>query len=264
MKGLLHRLAERAAGSGVQVRSDARLPYGWEGLEWRADPEPGPSVLPHEEASDHDESFGAAPDTGTARERPGRERVRNVHARRESERSVEPFEAGKEMDAPAEPERTMQRDATPFARRFAQGNELRGARGSAQAFERARIDVPPPMLPPQALRATPRGARVTPLAPSDTPSPAASTREPRPAAPRPTPGARVPREAADASSMPGAARLAPRAPVSATPSEEATEVHIHIGRIEVSAVQEAPRVRTKPAKSRAQSLDAYLAERSRR
>jgi hypothetical protein len=47
-------------------------------------------------------------------------------------------------------------------------------------------------------------------------------------------------------------------------ADEATEVHIHIGRIDVTAVREAPRVRaTSSAKSPTLSLDAYLAGRGR-
>jgi hypothetical protein len=46
--------------------------------------------------------------------------------------------------------------------------------------------------------------------------------------------------------------------------DEATEVHIHIGRIDVTAMHEAPKVRAKPGvKSTAVSLDAYLAARSK-
>ena len=46
--------------------------------------------------------------------------------------------------------------------------------------------------------------------------------------------------------------------------DDSTEVHIHIGRIEVTAVQEAPAPRTQPRKRPAPtSLEAYLAGRSR-
>ena len=64
---------------------------------------------------------------------------------------------------------------------------------------------------------------------------------------------------------PVAAELAARAAASAVPGrDEGTEVHIHIGRIEVTAVREAaaPRAR-RPAAQAPTSLDAYLAARSR-
>jgi hypothetical protein len=48
-------------------------------------------------------------------------------------------------------------------------------------------------------------------------------------------------------------------------ADEPTEVHIHIGRIEVTAVHEAPAPRTLPSRKQApMSLDAYLAARSKR
>jgi hypothetical protein len=48
-------------------------------------------------------------------------------------------------------------------------------------------------------------------------------------------------------------------------SEETTEVHVTIGRIEVTAVQEAPRPRREPARSRKpKSLEEYLAGRQGR
>jgi len=59
-----------------------------------------------------------------------------------------------------------------------------------------------------------------------------------------------------------AARLAAAAP--ARDAAEATEVHIHIGRIDVTALREAAPARRRPAPApAATSLDAYLAKRSR-
>ena len=46
-------------------------------------------------------------------------------------------------------------------------------------------------------------------------------------------------------------------------SEETTEVHVNIGRIEVTAVQEAPPPRRPaPRTAKAMSLDEYLARRA--
>lgn len=54
-------------------------------------------------------------------------------------------------------------------------------------------------------------------------------------------------------------------PTTAQESEnEPTEVHIHIGRIEVTAVHEAAPQRSKPkARQAAMSLESYLAERGK-
>jgi len=62
-----------------------------------------------------------------------------------------------------------------------------------------------------------------------------------------------------------AAARGPLGPDAGTPAaDEPAEVHIHIGRIEVTAVPEAPPPRRRPAKKQApMSLDAYLAARSR-
>jgi hypothetical protein len=47
-------------------------------------------------------------------------------------------------------------------------------------------------------------------------------------------------------------------------SEQATEVHVHIGRIDVTAVHDAAQPRRKsPAKAQPTSLDAYFAKRGR-
>jgi len=49
-----------------------------------------------------------------------------------------------------------------------------------------------------------------------------------------------------------------------TPTSEPTEVHVHIGRIEVTAVAEATPARSKPRTGKApMSLDEYLAQRER-
>jgi hypothetical protein len=59
---------------------------------------------------------------------------------------------------------------------------------------------------------------------------------------------------------PGAA--AARTGASASAADDVTEVHVTIGRIELTAVQEAPRARPAPARTRKpQSLEEYLARR---
>jgi hypothetical protein len=59
-----------------------------------------------------------------------------------------------------------------------------------------------------------------------------------------------------------AASTPSRAAAARPPIEETTEVHVSIGRIEVTAVQEAPPPRREPARPRKpKSLEAYLATR---
>jgi hypothetical protein len=66
------------------------------------------------------------------------------------------------------------------------------------------------------------------------------------------------------SAMGATPRLAPWPQPAPGAADEATEVHIHIGRIDVTAVHEAPPPRRKPASTQApMSLDSYLARRSR-
>ena len=63
-----------------------------------------------------------------------------------------------------------------------------------------------------------------------------------------------------------ATRPVPAAVQMAAPSGPGadTEVHIHIGRIDVTALHEAPRPKAKPReRTQPVSLDAYLAARSK-
>jgi hypothetical protein len=150
------------------------------------------------------------------------------------------------------------------------------ADADAGAAPRAAADVPPP------LAAAPRQARSheEPREPamSELPSPLAM-----PPAPAPTPEP----EAADKSSPAAAAReryrasiadrFAPLLPVAPsrrlsrpttqrnTPAPargELNEVHVNIGRIELTAVHDAPRPRREPARTRKpQSLEDYLERR---
>lgn len=74
--------------------------------------------------------------------------------------------------------------------------------------------------------------------------------------PRPTPVAPV--------SVAGHAARAAHPPLRAAKTEEPTEVHVHIGRIDVTAVAEPAAPRRRPAAAPAlMSLDTYLAKRSR-
>ena len=77
----------------------------------------------------------------------------------------------------------------------------------------------------------------------------------------------MPAQAHDAAHAPSPAQVPPAATAWTAARIEATaepEVHIHISRIDVTAVHEPPRPKAKP-RERVQpvSLDAYLAARSR-
>ena len=80
------------------------------------------------------------------------------------------------------------------------------------------------------------------------------------ATPRPTPAATMPVAGQSAWSAYSTAR----SPARAAKAEEPTEVHVHIGRIDVTAVHEPAAPRRRPAGAPApMSLDTYLARRSR-
>jgi hypothetical protein len=67
-------------------------------------------------------------------------------------------------------------------------------------------------------------------------------------------------------SVPGLGAAIPsRSSPAQPPVEDTTEVHVSIGRIEVTAVHESPPQRREPARPRKpKSLEAYLAERGSR
>ena len=113
----------------------------------------------------------------------------------------------------------------------------------------------PPATPPTA-DAEVDGARPAPV--HRTEASRASTRDAPPLLPPQRVGRALPAPAiAVANPLPAG----PAKPA----TEEATEVHVTIGRIEVTAVQEAPRPRREPARSRKpKSLEEYLADRQGR
>jgi hypothetical protein len=63
---------------------------------------------------------------------------------------------------------------------------------------------------------------------------------------------------------PSARRVATLQSSTAAPGEDNTEVHIHIGRIDVTAVHETPAARRRaPGAPAPMSLDGYLAKQGR-
>lgn len=231
MTGLLQRLAARAAGNAWTVRSDARLPFHAIAMETAQEPEP--------------------PMESSARRGP-------VHR-------ADPHEAPA-LDAGVHRSRT--RPPAPSPNAIEPGGQ------------QAPQEQPPPMvgdmLATHALRApvsTPSpAARVAP----DAKVAATSTQaqDASPVGPAPSPATRradppplMPARAPEAGHASSPAQVPPTVTAWTAARSEATaepEVHIHIGRIDVTAVHETPRPRAKP-RERAQpvSLDAYLAARSR-
>ena len=262
MTGLLHRLAARASGTAWVVRSDARLPFGAGRLfEGEAAQEP----------QELQKFVAAAPDA----------------------------------DAPmagALQARPFSRPATPAAAPHPSAISAL-SRGSPAAMGNTQPASPPALLKPASAETAPVGAMAAGPACQHAPArsalhaagvpaqpSAATSRAPEaPAAGRPAwsaasddaaqpahaphwhgePAPLLPPVRADAS-QPGtpslqqlAAGRAPGAPQH--PSSQDTEVHIHIGRIDVTAVHETPRPKAREReRTQPVSLDAYLATRGAR
>jgi hypothetical protein len=261
MKGLLHRLAARAAGTTVPVRSDARLPFGGADLGWgetiEIEAAPVPSV--------------AAPASDPA------------PARKAGRRSAQPD--GPEYDASAPmldhhstppPRPALRTDLLPSAPHDAHS----AAPATASAAPLPTVDQLNPGLPPRFVEDRPADAIQAPPANAESryvtaPRPPAT--QALPPSPRldtvmranEEPPLLMPRAAGERALTPSGVPAAAREPAwlnvaAQAAADEPTEVHIHIGRIEVTAVHEAPAQRPKPkAKQAPMSLDAYLAARSK-
>lgn len=232
MTGLLHRLAQRATGCAWTVRSDVRLPFGADGLDRPHDE----TVPPLMEA--------AVPQThAPARPRPAEPAslVTAAPGQAMPPRGQSPAVAAQPGRAqPVEAEAAAQR--TPVA--TTPPAQPPGAPGAAAVPATAM----PTMASPQ-----------TPARPPSTPPP--RREEPAPLLP-PQPGA-AGHAAPLAQTVRGPAAFALR-PAPQTAASPETEVHIHIGRIDVTALHEAPRPKARPReRTQPVSLDAYLAARSK-
>ncbi len=286
MKGLLHRLAARAAGTAVAVRSDARLPYGADRLVWGGAPEQPPAWEPQErlqaDAARRPPPAGvelARGDPASTREAVSVAEPALVPAQR-SRSNVEVFEQDGQAEAVLREPATL-RGAVPEANPFSRGAPPRHEAAPAvsepvmapEAPAVGRIDAASQLgLPTAALAAMPPAAprRAAWLSEAPTwdelphPSSRAASADPTPLLP---PAPRFAGAMGEPAAGPSVFERPQRAwPLAAPASaaDEATEVHIHIGRIDVTAVHEAPKLRAKPgAKSTALSLDAYLAARSK-
>ena len=248
MNGLLHRLAARATGSALTLRADARLAYG------ASAPKPAePLLSPGSRMSDAAlapslESFlpdDAHPSSFTARQ------------------AAQP-----RMTDDAQKESKAPKPQTPASARLFAASQPRLPPGDAQAPavasqppQRASLDADLPAQDPavpQALRPLAAAPLVSQrLDPSALVQPSYSNRHvPAPLLPRQNnapPTASAPWPAVSPAASPARA------------AEEATEVHVHIGRIEVTAVHGAapPRRRPAAAAPAPTPLDAYMAARQR-
>jgi hypothetical protein len=232
MTGLLHRLAQRATGNAWTVRSDVRLPFGADSLE-RPPNDTAPPLMEAAVPEPH------AP----ARPRPP-EPASLVTAA--PEQAMPPFVQSSAVAARAGRVPPVEAEAAATRRPVAATTPTQphGAPGTAA--------VPAAAMPTMASLHT--------LArPQSTPAP--RREEPAPLLP-PQPST-AGRAAPLAQTVRGPAAFAFRPAPQAAASQE-TEVHIHIGRIDVTALHEAPPPKARP-RERAQpvSLDAFLAARSK-
>ena len=246
MSGLLRRLAANVTGSAAVLRSDVRLPYAADsGLDW-AEAEPAGVGSACIEAS---RSEPAEPDHFCSAA-PGRPTAAPVDAIGQPMSAVRQ-RTGAEPPVPHAPSlplrATVEADRVPRPERGDPPRLIASSDALASMTEQGAIATAP--VPGAATVGQPAS------------SPFAGN-IPAPLLPRAAPADTTPRSSA--SRVPA---VAPQMSVRPT-ADDGAEVHIHIGRIEVTAVQDpapaAPRRRA-PAPPRApMSLDSYLAARSRR
>lgn len=279
MKGLLHRLAARAAGTAPLVRSDARLPFGGGGLAG-AD----------ETLDANGGSARELPVTGTARADAAMQRAVQAPTRASvitsTETSIEPL-----AELAAVPSRQAHpRPAVTLPDAMLHASEPSAPQGPVsqrhdgsqtepepRVLEAAPMAAAPVMTSqthePRVREAAPRHANGMPFErDNQTPVPSAahrsdgSTRRAG-ASPLVEPSPLMPLARAEVdTSMPRIVRLKAARPLApgSQAADDTTEVHIHIGRVEVTAVHEAPEPSTQPRKRQApMSLDAYLAARKK-
>lgn len=247
MTGLLHRLAARATGTAWTVRSDARLAFG------------AGQLLDGEAVQD---SFSSTPaseapmDTAplvTNRHAPPAAIVQAPAMRRPQASATQTPPAGPTpLQAPSRPVLT---GVEPFA---AVPQQPHGTYPTAEEMQPSATTRSTPM--PQAATHTAAGDVRAGSAPQ--PAHALPQRNaPEPLLPparaaAPAPG-KLPAQSRMAAGRSWAGAVAPMA------ASQDTEVHIHIGRIDVTAVHEAPRPKAR-TRERAEpvSLEAYLATRN--
>jgi hypothetical protein len=268
MNGLLHRLAARAIGNAMLVRSNARLPYGG-GATW--------ADIPGSDLAGVHEMRSDAPGQRAPMRRmlepspiePGLPPKATTRDARDTWFDGAPpgvalpiasdsiDQSGPGVAAlPEKPPRTAMRSTgyretqSPMtSRKASTNNPDPGIVTLPEQPPLVRTESP---LAAQSELLTEQGFRSggsTPTGPSLLMLPADDR------------SASAPAMRSATGAMP---QLVSRLRTGADVADETTEVHIHIGRIDVTAVLEAPPPRRKQAPIHApMSLDAYLARRSR-
>jgi hypothetical protein len=227
MSGLLHRLAERTlSGAAPRVRSVAPVP-------WLATPEFVDAAEP------------VAPGLASAAPQPP------------TAKPFAPEAPGAALDHPADAP-SPKPAVVPAATAAATEHEDAVAPGPpALGVEPRQVsattaDTPAAQYNPSPLTASPQAFAAT-VAPLSNPVPARNLPAPLLASP------------SDVHADPVGARTGLPVAVAALDSEPATEVHVHIGRVELTAIAESspPQRRTRSATT-GRSLDEYLQQRKER
>lgn len=242
MSGLLQRLAARATGSAWALRSDARLPFsGSPGVPEMHGVEPREPAVSHRPAQAVQARATVTPQLMVPLPEPTPATTPPLARAQQMAATEDPAAADTPRLARAQPALTR---AQATAQPLAHGGRPPGSVSTAP--HPATEQMPPPFT---------RG----PTADAD-PEPLLPTANERVVAKAP--------QTAAATAQPGTPRaphaLPPRLQALATPApaSEPTEVHVHIGRIEVTAITQ-PQAPKRAARERSQplSLDAYLARR---
>ncbi|HVR50796.1 MAG TPA: hypothetical protein VMS38_13750 [Pseudorhodoferax sp.] len=235
MTGLLQRLGARATGQAWAVRADTRLPFGAERmapLPAAMDAAPAQAaVQPHGVLQQQRADTGSVSAPLEAQAMP--------HALLPAARTTQQTHAAQASPANATATRMQQHPRMP-------ATPLRSSNHAPDA-------QPQPASEPARARAEATApATSTAAADSDMPQPLL-----------PTTGGTAPRQPRVLhAAWPATAAIPTGAQRTQAAAPQETEVHIHIGRIDVTALHEAPRAKARP-RERAQpmSLDAYLARR---
>jgi len=244
VSGLLRRLAVHALGLAAPVRSSARLPY---------------AAAPALEV----ESRELAPPA----EAPALETPAPVATRLTPLAPLVAAPPESAAGSPAESSPAMHVGARAVHGEPAGPGATRPGRGSSRPIAPEPVSVPRRRQVPQAPRGTfePGSSRLreeTDAEAIQEAVPSALRRAlPENPAPPPTLLPLSPRRAV----APGVVSAAPGSPAGAAgqgPADETREIHVSIGRIEVTAVHEAPAPKRRAARTRKPTtLDEYLAQR---
>lgn len=240
MKGLLHRLADRAAGTATLLRPNSRAGYAAAPMPletdmgWPAD-RPAPPTTPAAQAMTSQHRPHTNVETGSMAS------SRDHAAAISSREAALPVQSTDADIGPA-PLRPPAESTPPSVQAESSGAQLQKP---SREIEVAIVGVPRQLDAEPDILVAPRAESTS------IDAPALHRTEAQPTRLLPPTAATPPRNAGSSlpAQRPGA-------------TDDSTEVHIHIGRIDVTAVHEPPPRRRAPVASAApMSLDAYLAKR---